>query len=90
MKGVELATSVESAKARRRGLLELLLRVRGDERKGAERRSENFFFAGAACVPSGDSGYVAIGLVGLCVFGLKARASAKGERGERGESELRS
>lgn len=56
MKGVELAMSVESAKARRRGLLELLLRVRGEERKGAERRNENFFLAGAACVASGDSG----------------------------------
>lgn len=31
-----------------------------------------------------------MGLVGLCGLGLKARASASGEMGERGESELRS
>lgn len=64
--GVALPTSGESASARRRGLLELLLRVRGDDRKGpVGRRRENFFFAGAACA-SGDSGKnVAIGLVDL-------------------------
>lgn len=56
MNGVELPKSVDSAKARRRGLFELLLRVRGDERNGAERRSENFFLVGAAVAPSGDSG----------------------------------
>jgi hypothetical protein len=69
--------------------LELLLRVRGDERNGWERRRENFFFAGAAW-PSGDSGYVAMGLVTFCALGLKARAMASGDMGERGESELRS
>lgn len=90
MNGVALPRSVESASTRRRGLLELLVRVRGDERKGAERRSENFFFAGGACVPRGDSGYVVTGLVGLCAFGLKARARARGEIGDLGESELRS
>jgi hypothetical protein len=89
MNGVALPISVDSTKARRRGLLELLLRVRGDDRRGPERRRENFFFAGAAWA-SGDSGYVAIGLVGLCDLGVKARAIASGEMGERGESELRS
>lgn len=54
--GVELPMSATSASARRRGLLELLLRVRGDERKGAVRRSENFFLAGAAWALRGDSG----------------------------------
>ena len=89
MKGVAFPVSVESPSGRR-GLLDLLVRVRGDERKGAERRSENRFVAGAACAPSGDSGYVAVGLVGLCGLGLNARASPRGERGDRGESEVRS
>lgn len=85
--GVELPTSVDSARARRRGLLELLERVRGEDRKGPERRNENFFFAGGACVESGDSGPATTGLaLGL---GLKACARARGEMGERGESELR-
>lgn len=90
MKGVALPTSVDSAKARRRGLLELLLRVRGDDRKGPERRKENFFLlAGAACA-SGDSGKSARGLVTLSALGENARAMARGEMGERGVSELRS
>jgi hypothetical protein len=89
MKGVALPTSVDSAKARRRGLLELLLRVRGDDRKGPERRRENFFLAGAACA-NGDSGKFAMGLVTLSALGENARAMARGEMGERGESELRS
>jgi hypothetical protein len=89
MKGVEFPTSVESPRGRR-GLFDLLVRVRGDERKGAERRSENLLAAGAAWVASGDSGYIAVGLVGLCGLGLKARASPSGERGERGESVVRS
>ena len=89
IKGVALP-SVVSAKARRRGLLDLLLRVRGDERRGPERRSENFFFAGTACA-SGDSGKAAMGLVGLLeAFGENARVMASGEMGERGGSELRS
>jgi hypothetical protein len=53
--GVALPMSFDSASARRRGLFELLLRVRGDDRKGVGRRRVNFFFAGAAC-PNGDSG----------------------------------
>lgn len=89
MKGVALPTSEVSAKARRRGLLELLLRVRGDDRKGPERRKENFFLAGAACA-SGDSGKLAMGLVTLFALGENARAMARGEMGERGVSELRS
>lgn len=88
--GVALPMSVVSAKARRRGLLDLLLRVRGDERSGPERRRENFFLAGTAWA-SGDSGKVAVGLVGLWApLGEKARAIASGEMGERGVSELRS
>lgn len=87
--GVALPTSVESPSGRR-GLLDLLVRVRGDERKGAERRSEKRLVAGAACAASGDSGCVATGLVGLGTFGLKARARASGDRGERGVSVLRS
>jgi hypothetical protein len=90
IKGVALPMSVVSAKARRRGLLDLLLRVRGDDRSGPGRRRENFFFAGTACA-SGDSGNVAMGLVGLwAALGEKARAIASGEMGERGVSELRS
>jgi hypothetical protein len=86
---VELPTSVESPSGRR-GLFDLLVRVRGDERKGAARRSENRFVAGAACAASGDSGCVAVGLVGLRGLGLNARASPRGESGERGVSVLRS
>jgi hypothetical protein len=89
MKGVEFPTSVASPSGRR-GLLDLLVRVRGDERNGAERRRENLLVAGAACAAKGDSGYVAVGLVGLCGLGLKARARPSGERGERGVSVLRS
>jgi len=52
-----LAVSVASARTRRRGLLEWLLRVRGDARMGCwERRSENFFLAGTAEAASGESG----------------------------------
>jgi hypothetical protein len=86
MKGVEFPTSVASPSGRR-GLLDLLVRVRGDERNGAERRSENLLVAGAA---SGDSGCVAVGLVGLCALGLNARARPSGDSGERGVSVLRS
>lgn len=55
---VALAVSLEdSPRTRRRGLLELLLRVRGDARNGCwERRSENFFLAGAVEAPRGESG----------------------------------
>lgn len=90
MKGVALPTSVESPSGRR-GLLDLLVRVRGDERKGAERRREKRLGAGAACAASGDSGWcVATGLVGLGTLGLNARASPSGDSGERGVSVLRS
>lgn len=88
IKGVEFPMSVESARTRW-GLLDLLVRVRGDERKGAARRIVNFFLAGTVCA-NGDSGYAAMGLVGpCCLLGLKARVRASGEMGERGESELR-
>jgi hypothetical protein len=89
MEGVALPTSVESPSGRR-GLFDLLLRVRGDARKAWERRSENLLVADA-CTASGDSGYVAVGLVGLYTFGgLNARVRASGDRGERGESVVRS
>jgi len=55
MKGVALPVSVESPSGRRGGVFDLV-RVRGDERKGAERRSEKRFVAGAACAARGDSG----------------------------------
>lgn len=71
----------------RRGLLEFC-RVRGDALKFAvDRRKVILFLGGTAC-PRGDSENVLIGLVGLCALGLKARASASGEMGERGESDL--
>lgn len=54
VKGVALPWSVESAKTRR-GLLEVV-RFRGDDRKGAERRSVNFFLVVAGAGASGDSG----------------------------------
>jgi hypothetical protein len=50
-----LPAALESPSGRR-GLLDLVVRVRGDERNGAERRRVNRFVAGAACVASGDSG----------------------------------
>jgi hypothetical protein len=65
------------------------VRVRGDERNGAERRSENLFGAGAACAASGDSGIVLMGLVGFCDLGVRVRVIPKGDRGERGVSEAR-
>lgn len=89
MKGVELPVSVESPRGRR-GLLDLLLRVRGDCRKGAERRSEKRLVAGAACAAKGDSGRVLGGL--FCFFALpgwKTRVMPIGERGERGVSAVR-
>lgn len=64
-----------------------MVRVRGDERNGAERRSEKRLVAGAA---SGDSGCVLVGLAGFGALGVSARAIPKGERGERGVSEARS
>ena len=77
----------ESPSTLRRGLFEFC-RVRGEALKFAvDRRRVNFFLGGTDC-PRGDSGYVLFGLVGLCAFGLKARASASGEMGERGESDL--
>lgn len=77
----------ESPRTLRRGLFEFC-RVRGEALKFAvDRRRVNFFLGGTAC-PSGDSGNVLMGLVGLCALGLKARASARGEMGERGESDL--
>jgi hypothetical protein len=85
---VELPVSVESPSGRR-GLFDLLLRVRGDARKGWERRSENRLVVGA-CTASGDSGYAAVGLVGFTALGLNARARPRGESGERGESVVRS
>lgn len=83
-KGVEFPWPVESARARR-GLL--AVRLRGDDLKGPTRRRLNFFFVvGGACEANGDSGFAAMGLVGLCALGLKARLSASGESGELGES----
>ena len=88
MKGVELPRSGASPRARR-GLLEVV-RLRGEERKGAERRKANFFLLPAGAVAAaGASGKAAMGLAGLCVFGVKARDRASGEMGERGESAWR-
>jgi hypothetical protein len=56
IKVVALPVSVESASGRRRGLFDLLERVRGGARKACERRRENRFAAGAAWGASGDSG----------------------------------
>jgi hypothetical protein len=56
MKAAALPVSVASPSGRRRGLFDLLERVRGDARKGCERRRENRLAAGATCGASGDSG----------------------------------
>jgi hypothetical protein len=91
VKGVAFPWLLESTSTRR-GLLDPG-RFRGEERKGAERRSVKRFFVVVvvfAGVASGDSGIIAEGLLPWCALGLKARANAKGESGERGESELRS
>jgi hypothetical protein len=87
--GVALPWSVESTSTRR-GLFELG-RLRGDERKGAVRRSVNLFFVVVAGVcERGDSGQAVVVFVSLYWRGLKARARASGEIGEAfGESDLR-
>ena len=78
-KGDALPWSVDSANARR-GLFEAA-RVRGDDLKGALRRNVNLFLAVAgAGVAVGESE-----VVSFTGFGLKARASARGEMGEPGE-----
>jgi hypothetical protein len=62
--------------------------VRGDDRKGAERRSVNrFFVVGGAWGVSGDSWLPGCWLFSLLALGLKARERASGETGE---SDLRS
>lgn len=91
--GAAFPWSVESVNARR-GLLDVV-RVRGDCRKGAERRRVKRFLTdvGGTGAESGDSGYDRVLslllLLLLCDLGLKTRASPRGESGEPGESDLR-
>lgn len=82
--GVALPWSVESASTRR-GLLDLA-RVRGEERKPGRRRTVRFLGAATCGGEKAASVWLATGLVSL---GLKARARARGEMGDRDESDRR-